>query len=386
MHKRIKTEDKSMNIREVLKTIYIKLLCIMYPIRKQVMFTSFNGQQYSDNPRAISEKLHELYPDYRIVWYLKGYIDKYEIIPDYVYIVSNRFEYFKEFYRSFAIISNCEYHIPLNYKRKGQCYVQTWHGDRPFKKILLDVVSNDVLKMTDGEVVDIAIAESRYGELLYNSAFGYNGEILKCGSPRNDSLFNEFFDTDVIKERLGIENTVKVLLFAPTFRDNKKTQDVFVDIEKVLNILQSKGETWLCLCRAHIGSSFNALDGKGILDVSDYPDMADLLAITDLLISDYSTCACDITLVHKPVIMTVFDEMDYKGNCREMYVTPKEVGFIVAYTQEELEKIIRETTRQEYLESCNKVNEYFGVYEEYGSASKVICKKINDLYEKNNTM
>ena len=92
-------------LRNIINKYYTCYLGIGKKIQKKIIFSSFDGKQYSCNPRAISERMHELFPDYKIVWYLK-YDVKYNLLPDYVKIVQSKKEYLKEMASSFCIISN----------------------------------------------------------------------------------------------------------------------------------------------------------------------------------------------------------------------------------------------------------------------------------------
>lgn len=367
---------------ELLRRCYWKICCLVYPIKEKILFCSFNGQQYSDNPRAISEKMHELYPQYEIVWYITKDVKYYDFIPDYIRVVKGRkLNFIKELASSCCFVTNTELRDGI-FKRKGQIFVQTWHGDRAFKKILLDARKSDSNYVKDNSMTDLAISESLFGENLYHSAFDYYGDILKVGAPRNDILFKQDLDKGKILERLKLEKDCKILLFAPTFRDGNKNQDILVDLKKVLDILHKNDEKWVCLCRAHVNTSFEHINENGVKDVSDYPDMGDLLAICDFLISDYSSCATDFALLGRPIIMAVFDEVDYQANCRQMYVTPRDAGFVVASSQRELENILSSTTNEKYLESCNKVNQYYGVYSDLGNASELVCHRIKEIIKK----
>lgn len=355
--------------------------------KKTILFESFGGKQYSDNPRAISEKMHELFPEYEIVWALGKDSSSYNLIPDYVRVIPNKgLKRLNAMARTFAYVTN-EANESNVYKKRNQFIVQTWHGDRVPKKVIYDAWEDGKrpVPVVDAKVTDICIAASDIGEKVYRTAFKYNGAVLKVGMPRNDKLVNEHTNEQKrIRENLGIANNEKILLYAPTFRDNQTSkQNVMVNLGSVVQHLSKNGKKWRCLVRAHSASKGLYTDDAKLqyLDVSQYPDMADLLLISDMLITDYSSCAGDFILRKRPVILAMFDYENYVKNCRNFNFNPCDVGFIVAMNQLELNDIIDKYTDDDYRNNCEKIITYFNICET-GNSSEKICKIIDEEYKK----
>lgn len=375
-----------MNLTEIKKAItrcYMKLYSIFHPIQKKVLFDSFGGRQYSDNPRAVSEKLHELYPDYQVTWLLTG-DDQYKLVPDYVTIVRPGAALYREIATSCCFVTNAGITSAIN-KRENQLFIETWHGDRPLKKILYAIENNEKTDNIDRKVTDLCIAGSIAGVQQFREAFLYQGEVLCVGTPRNDKLVTcDAKLQNALKQRLGLDAQCKVLLYAPTFRDNNRLDaKVMVNLKETIAELEQQGEKWVCLIRTHLGSSTMqyAYDKSKFLDVTSYPDMTDLLCITDILITDYSSCAGDLVVRNKMVILAVFDIEEYKSNCRDLVYDIEEIGFFVAHNQDELNSILRNRNDADIGNSCRKVKEFFGI-KETGKASEEICKRINDYYSR----
>ena len=372
-------------IKFLVERTFMKIYSIFHPIKKQIFLWSFNGKQYSDSPRAISEKMHKLFPDYKIVWWIKETNDKYGIIPDYVTIMNgSRYYLFTTIAESFCFVSNENMSSGFN-KRKKQFFIQTWHGDRAPKKVLYDAYTNGKrpFPVADERVTDLCIAGSDYGESVYRSAFGYNGKVLKVGMPRNDKLIKCSVDeTHIIRSRLKINDDTKILLFAPTFRDGLKSkQDASVNLKRILALLSQNGQRWICLVRAHPASAgLDVVYDDVCRNVTNYPDMADLLLISDMLITDYSSSAGDFILKDKPVIMAAFDYEEYQKNCREFKYSLEEAGFLIAKNQEELERIISVYSTEDYRKNCAKIKKYFNIVET-GKSSEEVCKIINFQYD-----
>lgn len=376
-----------MLINTIVNKIWGSMFCVTHKIERKVVFWSFFGKQYSDNPKAISDKMQELYPDYEIVWLLKKRQPSDEMIPKTVRVVyenDRKGGFLREILTSCCFVYNCElgWNIP---KRKGQYFIQTWHGDRFVKKIILDY-NKTIDEIGDNKLTDICLAGSKFGvETLYRHSFGYEGKVTEFGCPRNDILINRDTKRErIIRNRLNIPDDYKVLLYAPTFRDNNKhNQQANVDLDDVLNRLCKTGNKWMCLVRAHVAADGISYSSKSdrIVNVSEYPDMADLLSITDMLLTDYSSCATDFILTGKPVILCLFDMDDYQNNSRAFKVNPEDLGFYIAHNQNELNYIIDNSTDEQYREKDEAVMQFYGVTET-GKASELICQAIDEHYRK----
>lgn len=299
--------------------------------KKTVMFTSFKGRAYSDSPRYISEALHALRPDVDIVWQLSNPADA----PDYVRTVRPRsLAALTALATARCFVDN--FNRPLYMKKNpGQLYVQTWHGDRGFKKIMYDL--NDGQQFPDGAQMDLAVSGSGFGTDVYRSAFRYKGEVLEAGLPRNDILLNDDGALAAkVRASLGVAPQTRLLLYAPTFRDatRGRAQTAGFDLPKALDAL---GEDWICLTRAHdLNRAIEAGRDARIRDVTGYPEMAELLLVCDLLITDYSSSAGDFVLTGRPAILYQPDLRDYTDGDRNLYFDIRKSPFLRAETEEAL--------------------------------------------------
>lgn len=358
-------------------------LCYMTRPRKEksVFFASFRGQ-YSDNPRAISECLHELAPDVKIVWLVKPQFRKY--VPDYVTIVPPKPRLaLKAQAQASVWVLNYTHRKHLGvYKGRDNFYIQTWHGDRGLKTIgyLTGEGSKNDIDGHNMSECDLFIAASDYGVKKARQGLRYEGEVLVEGMPRNDKLVNisnYSGEADKVRETLGIGNDVKVMLYAPTFRDEKSTMKCAIDIDQTLKNLEKNGEKWMCLVRSHSLTkkiSTNS-DSSTYLDVSSYPDMADLLLIADLLLTDYSSCAGDFLLTEKPVVLVHFDKVEYLSKARSLWIDPVEAGYLVAKDQPELNTILSHLYTYDHKVIANKINTFYGT-KESGQSSEAVAKRI----------
>ena len=174
----------------------------------------------------------------------------------------------------------------------------------------------------------------------------YEGEVITVGMPRNDKLTNiQAYQEEAaeIRRCLGIEEGTNILLYAPTYREAGDELKCQIDISQTVASLEVSGNKWTCLVRSHsLTKQLKVTQEKAVCrDVSDYPDMADLLLITDLLVTDYSSCAGDFLLTNKPVVLAHFDKESYESKDRMLWVDAEKTGYFVATNQQELNDILK---------------------------------------------
>lgn len=373
-----------MDIKHFSKKALQKVIRNLYGLKKnKVVFCSFNGKAYSDNPKAISEKLHAIAPDTDIVWLFSEPEKKKQIVPAYVKCVTykSQWTFWKEICTCGVFVTN--FILPVVDKNKKQYFIQTWHGDKAFKKVLLDATRSFVPEQVAG-YCDLAVAGSDYGERQYRSAFGYTGNVIKVGTPRNDKLLNSGRDEiEKIKKRLGLSNDVGVLLYAPTIRDQAVHTGVAqriqeINISATLEVLKKKDKReWVCLVRAHPGAiGLTGIDrADNILNVSDYEDMCDLLLVSDMLVTDYSSTAGDYVLLNRPVILFHSDIEDYSKNTRALYFDVNQSPYFRVKSQKELEKLIEKLDDEMIRANCSAILDFYGDCET-GNAGEEIAKII----------
>jgi len=348
---------------------------------KKVVFSSFEGHQYSDNPRYISEKLHELCPDCEIVWlFHKSCIGSVQV-PDYVKkrLRSGRTGLYEQATARFWV-DNFRHKEAVWLDDRNQFYIQTWHGDRGFKK-----VGDDNEKMPHAirrieRRCAMMIAGSEFGRNTYRTAFDFQGEVLMDGCPKNDILMrNDPGEAARIRERLGVGPQTKLLMYAPTYRDNRArlSQDAVLDLSRTLDHLEAvTGARWRCLYRAHyLNTGLNVRQDDRLMDVTAWPEMSELLLVTDMLITDYSSCGGDFALLRRPVFLYHADVEDYLRQSRSFYFDVEKSPFLVAHSQAELERLIDETGPEQARENCEALDRFFGTTET-GHASEAVCRYI----------
>ena len=340
----------------------------------KVFFSSYDGALYNDNPRAVAEALRRLAPGAKILFRLNGRGMAQADIPEGIEKVP-RFtpRTLKEMATSKVIVTNAAMKIWMK-KFPDQLYVQTWHGDRGFKKVQLDLEPRRRYFREECGRIDVAVSGSDFGSRVFRSAFDVKGEILECGCPRNDILLKNPPElAQRTRKALGIPDGTRVLMYAPTFRTGSSgsVQEAGLSLEAVRAALEkATGGRWVCLTRGHIDS--RGIRSDAARDVSDWPEVSPLLLATDLLITDYSSIGGDFMLLNRPVIFYMPDLNDYLDE-RGLYFDPLQSPLLVARTEKELLKILEGPL--DGPRNCRAVLDFFGC-RETGRAAEIVAWRV----------
>lgn len=318
------------------------------PLRDAVLFESFTGRQFSDNPRAIHEEITRRGLDLETLWVVD---DAQAGLPSSARTVRRwGADWYEAVARSRYIVSNM--FLPAWYERRpGQVVVQTWHGT-PLKRLGFDV---DVplktlavlggLERTESAAAawDLLVSPNPFTTEIMRRAFRYRGEIIESGYPRNDLLHRPGRDAVAarVRERLGLPAGRRVVLYAPTWREDRGIGggryglDLRLDLDAMRAAL---GRDDVLLIRTHqYVSGRIAGDGEGyVLDVSAYPDIAELYLVADVLITDYSSAMFDFAGTGKPMLFFTYDLEEYRDRLRGFYfdLTGEAPGPLLRTTEE----------------------------------------------------
>ena len=368
---------------------------------KTIFFESFGGASASCSPKAIYNYLIENkdYKDYKFIWAFKNPKKDHLIKKNknLTIVKSKSKDYYKYLSKSKYWIVNSLLDLSV-IKKKNQIYVQCWHGT-PLKKLRCDITvtgsvlntKEEVIKRNNLDVakIDYFISPSKYSTEKFTSAFNLknlNKEniIIEKGYPRNDKLIN-YTQNDIndIKEKLNIKTNKKIILYAPTFRDDEHksglgyTYKLNIDFDKLKKEL---GKDYVILFRAHyfIANSFDFNKYKDfVYNVSDYDDINDLYIISDLLITDYSSVFFDYAILKRPILFYMYDYKNYKTKLRDFYLDLKELPGPIIEKQEDLIKNIKQIDKvfNKYKEYYQTFNKKFNPYED-GKSSIRVAKEI----------
>jgi CDP-glycerol glycerophosphotransferase len=301
------------------------------PLRDVVFYNSFTGRQYSDSPRAVHEELVRRGLPLEHLWVVAD--GQAALPPSAREVALWQHEWYEALATSRYIVTN--QHLPNWFRRRpGQVVVQTWHGT-PLKRIGFDIedlqfADTKYFEKLEEEAKNWShlVSPNRFSTPILRRAFRYEGEMLEIGYPRNDILFatDERREAIVkeVRRRLGLPEGKKVVLYAPTWRDDEFYSGGKYKISMMLDLDAARerlGDDHVLLVRRHPNVVDDILGaGNGfVFDVSTYPDMADLLAITDVLITDYSSVMFDFASTGRPMLFFTYDLAHYRDKLRGFY-------------------------------------------------------------------
>jgi CDP-glycerol glycerophosphotransferase len=303
------------------------------PLRDSIFFVSWKGKQCGDNPGGIAAELRRRGDSREQLWAVNDWCIP---VPEGGSpVLRGTREYYEALARSRWIVSNDDMQRPFQ-KRKGQFYLQTWHGTL-LKRVGFDVENPQFISGTayfdhlarDVAQWDMLLSQNAFGSPLMRRAFRYEGEILESGYPRDDVMRRPEASAvaDSVRARLGLPPGKRVVLYVPTWRDNQVYAngkryrfDMRLDLEQAYAAL---GDDYVFLVRGHhqMADDVTAAMRPGFaLNVTAYPDISELYLVSDVLVTDYSSAMFDYAVTGRPMLFFTYDLADYRDNLRGFYV------------------------------------------------------------------
>ena len=366
------------------------LVMRIFPIKQnRIVFNSYMGSGYGDSGKYICESLHKKYGDKNIdiVWLVNSKKNA-NTIPKWIRPVRQK--------TIASLYNQCTAKIWVDnarkrsyvLKRKEQYYIQTWHGGIMLKMIEHDAeneLSYDYKKcmQADEKMVDLMMSGSRYTADIYRRAFKYDGEILQCGTPRNDYFNNIFSHAEInkIRKKLSLKEGQKILLYAPTFRTNYEHNPYDLDYDKIRKTLNnSSNSEWVILIRMHPAvkkNEYSVQENAYIKDVTNYPDMQELELLSDMVITDYSSVMFDYLQMNKPALLYVHDLNNYLEQNRKLYFNFKNLPFYVFERADDLTAFLGNPDFSDMNKKYSAFKKQIGL-SETGHASEKIADIIVD--------
>lgn len=415
---------------------YHLLARILPTSRRTVVFMSSLGRSATGNPRAVCERMAELgmTKDFRCYYILdepKRFADG---LPKGVRPLRNaRLRYYLVMARAGVWVSDTRFQ---NYmvKKKDAIYIQTWHGT-PLKKLGLDLVA---LHMAGGETLseykeafqknaatwDYLISQNPFSTRVFRQAFGFTKTMLEIGYPRNDKLVGwcgkragqpEASRSNMVvqerngktaqekngnaeaaaicarlRRRLGIPDGKKVMLYAPTWRDdafyNEKDYRFVtaLDFEK---FAAAFAKEYILVIKYHYMVREHGEKNRFpdfIRTVGEDVDISELYLLSDLLVTDYSSAMFDYSLTGRPMYFFAYDLENYRNSLRGFYFDFEEEapGPIVTTTKALIAAIQAGVTRKD-AERYRRFVEKYNPYDD-GCASDQVLAVIKKYREGKN--
>lgn len=383
-------------ISKMIKLIY-KLIYKYIPINeKYILFVSYHGKGYLCNPKYLHQYMinNNKYKEYKFIWAIKD-VNNVEI-PNAKIVKYNRIKYFYYLARSKYWIINCK--MPKYIlKKENQIYIQTWHGT-PLKRLAHDIDSGKNVtfyrsKMSKSEMTETYdndvkkynyfISPNAFATNKFKSSFKIKQEIIvESGYPRNDFLTNvtssKIYE---LRYKYNIPKDKKVILYAPTWRDNAFTAKGYIfELKADFNFWKSKlGDEYIVIFKPHylIINKYNNEDLNGFLyTVNENEDINELYVISDILITDYSSVFFDYAILKRPIYFYMYDLKEYEENLRGFYLDINNdlPGDIITNEFDLLEAIL--DNKNYLMKNYNKLISFNKIYNKLQDGK--CCKKAVD--------
>lgn len=369
---------------------------IMPTNKKIVMFESNLGRNYTGSPKAIYEEMVRQGLDKKFRCYYILEKPKTEIPGAGKTVKRNRFKYFFLFMQ--AGIWVCDTRLPkyIIKKPKG-IYIQTWHGT-PLKKLALDM---DTVHMAGEKGIenyrknfmentgtwDYLISQNHFSTEIFRRCFAFDKEMLEIGYPRNDILFAKNNEKDItdLKNRLGIPLDKKVILYAPTWRDNEFYGKGHYKFNRAMDfdlMQEMLSDEYVMIVKYHylVMDKVDWRPYKGfIYNCNLSYDIAELYLVADLMITDYSSVMFDYSLLQRPMFFFCYDLEEYRDTLRGFYFDfLEEAPGPVTLTTEELANSILHYNQAQFKDKQEAFHQKFN-HADDGKASEKVVSLIQEI-------
>ena len=336
--------------------------------KSRIICSSYDYTKYACNPRAFTEYLLKEHDgEYEIYWCFKTGIEVPNLPKEIKIIRWRTLKYFYVINTAGFIFSNMRLGRWRTYliKRKEQKYIMMWHSSMSVKKVEKDAensLSEYYIKAAkyDSSNCDLMISGCQFRTKIMKNSFWYDGDILEKGTPRNDVLFtaNGKEIRDKVFKKYNIPHNVKIL-YAPTFRKDYGLSCYKLDWFDTFSLLEKKfGGTFYVLFRLHpnfqrLNVDLTKYTNERIIDVTGYHDMQELISISDILVTDYSSSIFDFMLLNKPCFIYATDSETYD---RGTYIKLEDLPFPLASNNDELLNVIREFNLEKFSDNVKAFN------------------------------
>lgn len=386
-----------MRILKQMVLFFYKILTKIMPVNhKIILFESNLGRNFTGNPKAIYDEMVRRGLDRKYRCYIILDDRNTKIQGSAKIIIRSRFRYFYYFAIAGIWISDTRFPQYI-IKRQDTTYIQTWHGT-PLKKLALDLDAIYMSGETDlqdykrnfynnVQTWDYLISQNKYSSVIFRRAFGFKKEILEIGYPRNDILFykNNKDDINSIKEMLGLPKDKRIILYAPTWRDNEFYGNGIYKFNTGMDfslLMEELKDDTVFIVKYHylIKDNIDWSPYEGFIYTFDIDfDISLLYLVSDMLVTDYSSVMFDYSILRRPMLFYCYDLNEYKDILRGFYfdLITEAPGPVVTTTR----KLIQSINEYDYKMYEDKYDAFVTKYNhaDDGNASARIIEIITKL-------
>lgn len=386
-----------MALKELISQFYrrlFNLIATLCPIKKHVvLFESFNGKLPTDNPLAIYRALQQAHPDWHLVWGVKQRFlnEAQATFPDLTFVSRFSLKWLTVAPVAEFWVFNARMPYWLK-KNRGTTYIQTWHGT-PLKRLGIDIpnvsmpgINTDKYRRgftTESHRWDYLIAPNQFSKDVFTRAFNFHNQSLDYGYPRNDRLVQQANDAPTIaalKQQIVGHTTGKVILYAPTWRDDYFIRKGLYKMElpfDLQKVVANFGADDVLIIRPHylVAESLDLSGFEGHVQLCVDEDIDDLYLISDLLITDYSSVMFDFAILNRPMLFFPYDLDHYQDDIRGFYFDYNQLPGPIVTTEAEfltaLEQFMTVGQFPDYQQRMNAFRTDFTTWEKGTASARV---------------
>lgn len=370
-------------------------ICRIFPVddRKIVMWTFEGNGGYGCSPKYVAEEIlkrnHEGRTDYKIVWLVNDM--KKEFPAEIEKVESTLWNRAYHMSTAGTWVSNTRTFYGAR-KRKKQRYIQTWHATiciKPIGKYRGDLFPRMayIVSAYDSRLIDYVLSGSTWCDHMYRDGLIYDGEIVKTGTPRCDVLFNQRNEKYLqLRKEYKLSENSRIMLYAPTFRggsQNKNrtvnSEDATVDFARLIMALEQRfGGTWYIFSRLHPQLSVKMERLKTgqvsdrLIDVSQRPDMNEIIAASDAFLTDYSSAIFEANMIGIPGFIYADDLQEYIADRGDLFFDMYRLPFPVALNNDELMENIKRFDEEKYGKKTEEFMRKVGIFEDGKASARVV--------------
>jgi len=366
---------------------YVAKICISLfyyiPINKtKIVFVQSDGGGFKCNLKYIAEEVNRKRLPYDLVWLVRK---KSTALPPYIRKVKfNRIKAVYELATAHVIITNSKSLIKLK-KKPSQKLIYIPHGQPGAKCAEGDaILPQNYIENSKkhSAMTDVFVSMGKYHTQVLKETFWVpeHAEIWETGFPRNDQYYRDTTEKQKdLRRKLNIPDDCRIVLYAPTFRDNNTTDAYDLDLRRVLDTLGKKtGDKWMMFITLHPNFKWFKIPpytfDEYVWNMSNYTDIHELMLIVDVAITDYSSVSLDFSNTRRPVFLYASDIDDYTRmrGLKDMYF---KFPFPLCKTNDELSEAIVAFDQKEYSQRLKSFYKLYGSVDD-GHASERFIERL----------
>lgn len=356
------------------------------PLQRKVVFCHFFGKNYADEPKFIFLALHKKDPSIKCIWIAQN--SEWPMPEGMKAVKYMSFAAIYHWYTAQIWVDSCKttYRTP---KRKGQFFLECWHGTLPLKQIEADVekyLSKDYLSKakSDSQIIDLMYSNNDFMFNLFKNRFWYNGTVLKCEEPRISILKRGKSIRPKVENVFPQIKEKKIIVYAPTFRNDAESDVYFWNYSTAIKACEKKfGGSFAFFIKLHpnvIDNPHYKKNPEGVINASCYSDLQELMAVADVVITDYSSAMFEFGTTGKPVFLYCPDLEEYTSTDRPFYFNLKQLPFRISKAESTLANDILQFDDNDYYKKIQAFYNSIGFNDSgYGDEfiADILLSKLN---------